>query len=225
MKSTYFMLLLALLTSTAHAQEVTPLTQSIELTAIIQNPASINNGTTTTVPAASKSTITDASFLATLAQDEFHEGNYGSSSFPRGSKLVWIIPHPLAFSNNYYVVEDAAGQVLVNVSDLMQLQLTGDLIVDSFGMNNTTGVFVTPWINNYVATLSFDDTGAGGTMTFTIQGLVQATTTDKTSKDGDYTETVKGKWINATGFGTINGNAAVFYGGSTSSSEVTYTIP
>jgi hypothetical protein len=205
-------------------QTIIPMQTVPAWTALIQNTNVMDNGKTTTVPAQTRYTISAKTLLATIAQDEFREGNYGSNSFPSGSKLV-LMTDPGSFAGSYYVVEDKTTNVLVNVSDLMTLQVSGNFTVYSYVVNDATGLG-SPIINDYIATLNFDDTGAGGTMKFNLSRLVVATARDSALSNGTYTETVTTKAGVGNGTGNINGNNAVIYSApETETGKGTFPLP
>lgn len=107
-----------------------------------------------------------------LVQDEFNEHNYGFSSFPSGSKLVYLKDEDTT-TNNHFVVENSTGDLLVNVDDLIHHYLVSSNTVRAFKRSDATGLPLTDK-QLYIAVLIFDDTGAGGNTHFYMQGLSEA---------------------------------------------------
>jgi hypothetical protein len=205
-------------------QKIIPILTAPAWTAVIQSPQTIDNGITTTVPAQPLYSITAKTLLTIIAQDEFRAGNYGSSNFPAGSQLV-LLADPASFADSYYVVENKAGQVLMNVSDLMNLQTAGGFTVYSYVENNATGLN-NPITSDYVGTIIFDDTGAGGTMKFNLSRLVETTSMNKTTTKGTYTETVSSKVGVGNGTGNIGGNNALIYSATaTETGKAAFAFP
>jgi hypothetical protein len=210
MKAVYLMTLFALMNLAVRAQAIIPMQTLPAWTALVQNTNVMDNGKTTTVPAPAQFSITAKTLLAIIAQDEYREGNYASNSFPSGAKLV-LMADLGSFADSYYSVQSKSGQILVtNLSDLMSLQVAGNFTVYSYVVNDATGLGG-PIINDYIGTLNFDDTGAGGTMKFNLSRLVAATVRDSALSNGTYTETVTTTWGVGNGTGNINGNNAVIY--------------
>lgn len=144
--------------------------------------------------------------LATIAQDEFEEGNYGSPTFPAGAKLVYLTD-PFSFEDSFYAVEDKNGNVLVDISDLMTFEPENGLTLISYVLNISEDIYKSfEW--NYIGIVAFDDTGAGGTTVFAISYQVNGTMKDTLSK-GVVTESASSKLGAATGTATLDGTAAV----------------
>ncbi len=208
MKALSILSLFAFLTLRASA--VTPLVPfavNLSITAQIQSSVMNNNSTTLSVPAFIKTTITNQKLLALMAEDEFGEGHYSSPVFPAGAKLV-LLADPFTFVGSFYVVEDKNGNRLVDVSDLMNLQVSGGITVHSFDQNISTDLYK-PFVIGYVGIVTFDDIGIGGGVQFSISQTVVATTTETLSNNGVFTESVSSKLSAGTGTGTFGNENAI----------------
>jgi hypothetical protein len=184
-----------------------PFIASFAITAFTQNPNTVTTLTTVTVPAITQTAITTKTLLPIIAQDENEEGNYGSTTFPEGAKLVFLAD-PLSFEDSGYVVEDKNGNILVDVSDLMTLEPENGVVVNSYVQTISTGLFKT-LTTQYIAIVTFDDSAAGGTTQFAISYSLDATTTETLSSKGVVTESASSKLGAASGTATLNGIPAV----------------
>ncbi len=224
MKTLSLFSLFAFLTLSASAVvPLVPFTVSLSITAQIQNSVTNRTATTLSVPTFTKSTLTTKNLLPLIAIDEFHEGHYGFQAFPAGAKLV-LLADPLTFAGSFYEVEDKNGNPLVDVSDLMNLQLSGGITVFSFDQSISTD-FYKPFVRGYVGVFTFDDTGAGGGVQFSIAQTVVATTTETVSSQGVFTESVSSKLSAGIGTGTFGKENAILTCGAQTASGKTVLTP
>jgi hypothetical protein len=203
--SLLFLLVFAALSASAFSPTV-PLTVSFSITAQVQSSEMNGTSTTLSVPAFVKGTITTQKLLPLIAQDEFSEGHYSSQSFPAGAKLV-VLVDPLTFADNSYAVEDKNGNELVDVSDLMSLQVSGGITVDSYNQNISTDLYK-PFVLGFSGIFTFDDTGVGGGVKFSVSQTVVATTTES-SPNNVFMESVSAKLSAGSGTGAFGGSNAI----------------
>jgi hypothetical protein len=211
----------------ASAENV-PLAVAINATMTIESTNS-DNGTVTTFEPAKKLSITSKSLLQIIAKDEFNEGNYDSPVFPSGSILV-LVNDQENISNSYFVVANSMatnglfGTVLVNISDLMVFSYQ-NLVLTSGKEADATGL-LTSFKESYIGTFSFDDTGAGGDLTFALQGLTEVTVND-TALYGQrfYLENVNANLSSGTGPATLNGANAVITGTASGNGKAVFRLP
>jgi hypothetical protein len=197
-------IVLATATLSASAQDnIKPLQMTIKATAEIQNQL-VDNGTTKSVAAPLKFSVTTKSLMAMLAQDEFSDGNYPSATFPSGAKLMFMADET-DFSNSTFQVVDKEGLELVDVTDELRLEINVDGIpVTSGEINISTAVLTGKENLSYIAKLSFDNTGSNtpGTLYgFYLQGIVEDVTSDTVPKNGSYTEKENSKMADGAGPG------------------------
>jgi hypothetical protein len=145
---------------------------------------------TVTVPSPKKYSLTTKSLLAMLASYEWQAGNYESSNFPSGSKLVFFYDQSGAASN-YFAVEDKAGNQLVDVSDLLTCTSQDANQLTSGKSSINSGEF--PWNADFIGLFTFDDTSKGGGEQIPLSGLVKFSITDTQSKLSSITVLVKDK--------------------------------
>jgi len=207
---------------TTKADNYVPLTVTLTCTMTIET-TNLNNGTVTTVEPPTKLSVTSKHLLPIMAQDEFNEGNYSSPVFPPGSALVLLDDYD-NFSDSYFVVENSEGTVLVDVSDLMVFSYQN--VVDTSGkVTDATGL-VTSFKYSYIGTFSFDDTGAGGDLTFALQGLTEVTVNDTAStKLGTYTETASANLSSGNGAASLNSANAVITGTGSAKGKAVFILP
>src|SRR5205823_5672269 len=96
------------------------------------------------------------------------------------------------FANSSFKVVDSQGLLLVDVSDLLEFTMPDDIVVNSGQQDTTTGL-ITKYNESYEGQISFDDRGSGrpgAKYKIYLAGLVKATGTDSTPKNGSYTD----KW-------------------------------
>ncbi len=196
--------------ATLSASAITPLvpfTVNLSITAQIQSSVTNRNATTLSVPTFIKSTLTTKNLLPLIAIDEFNEGHYAFQAFPAGAKLV-LLADPFTFEGSFYAVEDKNGNELVDASDLMNLQVSGGITVFSFDQSISTDLYK-PFVKGCVGIFTFNDTGIGGGVQFSIAQTVVATTTETLSNDGVFTESVSSKLSTGTGTGTFGDENAI----------------
>lgn len=222
MKTSALFLAVALAVCTARADKFIPMTFGLAATALVQT-----NGTTaggiTTIPGPTKELISTTSLLKMLAQAEFNAGNYGTNFFPAGAKLV-LMNDADDVAQSYFVVTSGSGQLLVDVSDVLRYEITGNGLITSGKFSDSTGL-ANPSQQFYHATIAFDDTSLGGVTQFALGGIVQAIGTDTTPNvtTGAYTETWNAKMINGNGEGTVKDAAALYYGTTTASGKQVFS--
>ncbi|MGD0351064.1 MAG: hypothetical protein ABSB84_12240 [Verrucomicrobiota bacterium] len=219
-KSLILFVVLAALTTKA-ADKIVPVKVAITGTMTIETTYS-DNGTVTTFNPPTKQSITSKSLLPIIAQDEFNEGNYSSPVFPPGSFLV-LLDDEDNFSDSYFVVENSAGTVLVDVSDLIVYTIE-NTVFTSGKETDATGL-VKSFKESYIGTFSFDDTGAGGDLTFALQFLADVSVTDSAPKSGTYTETVSAKLSSGNGPAILNSANAVITGTASGSGKAVFLLP
>ncbi len=182
-----------------------PLT--ITATAEIQSQI-FDDGTTTKIAAPQKFSVTTKTLLAMLAQDEFFDGNYPSTVFPSGAKLI-LMADETVFSNSTFQVVDKEGLELVDVSDELEITIVvGNESVSSGVENDATGVVTGKENQSFIANFSFDNTGSStpGTLySFYLQGVVADVTTDTLPKNDSYTEKETAKMSSGAGPGKAVG--------------------
>jgi hypothetical protein len=227
MKTIYTTLLFAMLTLAASAQLqhiYVPVAFLPDYTALVQNSQLTTNGNTTTLAKATEFSITAKSLLPIIAQDEFNAGRYGSTNFPAGAQIVFMTD-PSSFADSYYVVEDKTGNALVTLTNLMSLEPEGGFIVYSFKETLATGLS-DPYQDDYVAILSYDDTGLGGTTKFAVSFLLQGTEEAKPISKGRFTDTFNTSLSAECGTGSFGGQNALVYGNAVKfTAHGTYPLP
>ena len=193
---------------------------SITATVLIQGSTS-DNGTISTAAAPTKHTLTTANLLTWLAKDENLEGNYGSTTFPTGAKLVAI-----GGNNNGpdFQVLTSGNAFLVDVSDIMTIN-SGNNDVYSGKQNDNTGLSSPMTTDLNVDTLIFDDTAISGGqgVQFSLQGLLTNTQTDTLPVNNVYTQTESHKMTSGTGEGQYLGTPFMITGGFSASGKATLT--
>ena len=158
------------------------------------------NGTTTAKPTSYK--ITNKELLSMIAQGEYFNGYYPSASFPTGSKIVW--QYDFGASTGYFIVVDSAGGFLCDVSDIIDLSADTNPSINSG--TNLKSVYY------YANSLTFDNTAAGGSVSFYAGGVVTETVTDAPAKTGGTTETRAIKYSPTSGSGSDDMGGLVITG-------------
>ena len=154
---------------------------TVTLTTTIQlqtNPN--NNGTTTTLAAPIKYSFDTKQILSALAKAENLEGNYGSSTFPVGAKLVTVVT---AIRNTFdFQVLDKNNNLLVDVSDVLIGLSTGVNGSDVFsGKYIDSNVLADPKLTDAeIFTVTYNDTAIPGSddIVLSLSGLMTNTVTD-----------------------------------------------
>jgi hypothetical protein len=210
------------LAAPALADPYSPLPVTISITATINNPAISTNGAFRVKSAPTKITITTKTLLALVASDEHAEGNYNLSVFPSGARLVFM-NDDLHFKDDYFIVTDAKGNLILDVSDLLTGEVTNN-VVWSGKRNNTTNLR-TGEVNQGWMVLTFDDSAAGGTTSFQLCGIDVDKISDTAAKSGlTYIEKESRTTNPALGTGSIGGNVTVLNGSFTASGSTTFSF-
>ncbi len=197
-------------------------TNLVSITATVLIQGSVNdNGTNTTAAAPSKHSVTTQTLLGLLAQDEYAEGNYGSTNFPTGAKLVVIDSHN---NNPAFQVLTSGNVLLVDVSDILA-GISEDNDVYSGKQNDSTGLSNPSTTDLSVFKFKFDDTGitGGQGVQFYLQGLMTNTKADTIPVNGVYTQTESHK-MSGAGQGTFQGVSFVLTGSLSASGKATLTL-
>ncbi|HWD20408.1 MAG TPA: hypothetical protein VHB20_14125 [Verrucomicrobiae bacterium] len=132
---------------------------TITLTAL-ESGATNDNGTTTTVRPPVRRVLTSGELLKRLALDENVAGHYPNTNFPAGAHLSY---------DGAFLVNDRKGNLLLNVSDILTLQLGQQNI--HWGSGKDSGDPPYSHASRQLVTLTYDATGLGGTMKFSASGL------------------------------------------------------
>ena len=177
---------------------------TITATAYLQSSTLTTNRGIVTIAAPTRATITTASVLAQLATDEHFLGNYPAATFPAGAKLVWL-DYPNDFLSSHFVVNDAAGNLLCDVSGI--IQFSNDQIEFAvLGGKLTTAGLLAGYTQTYVGAVNYNNQAAGGTTQIYLAGLVVASGTDTVNTaSSTITEKFTAKFSNGIGSGTIGG--------------------
>lgn len=143
--------------------------------------------------------------LNQLARDKFTQGSYAANYFPSGAQL--------AVSSGSLVVVDKYSQLIVDVSDIVQL-VYGTNVVLSGRQNDTSGLASPRTTALASVQLAFDDTAiaGGGNTSFVIQGLDTIKTKDTALAAGGHKEVGSDSVKSITGSGLINGLPLVITG-------------
>ena len=211
-KTTMFAVVLVFLGISARclqAQVVNVLTVTATLSVQSQNVT--DNGTITTTGKPQKAAFTTKTLIADLIKAEFFEGNYSSKIAPSGAKLVAVG----GFSSPDFQIWDAANDVLVDVSDILSSATGayGTQLV-SGTTNDNTGLANFGVTNQQIFVLTYDDTGANGTLQFNLVGLLISKTTDTAPNvtTGAYYETQTDTATNAVGDGNYKNSPMLITG-------------
>ncbi len=108
--------------------------------------------------------------LAFLAQDEFASGNYSSTNFPPGARLV--LGGDTQFDDNSldFVVLDRDGNELVDVSDILKLTNGANVIVWG-NLYESDGTKIRSHSSKYMEQFTYDSTDPSGLdLHFSITG-------------------------------------------------------
>lgn len=149
---------------------------------IIQNTNSTTNprtGTVTVSPAVQRS-FSSINLLNRLAVDENIAGNFDSTTFPRGSRIV---------ATNGTIVVMSGTNVLVDVSNILSVQF-GDNTIFSGG-TDTNGLARPSQTRIHLANVNFDDTSINTTdgLRFFLQGIMTEIRSDGApNNSGVFTE-------------------------------------
>lgn len=162
--------------------------------------------------------VSTKDLLNQLARDKFAQSNYAANFFPSGSRL--------ALSGGACVVVDRNGQLLVDVSDILQFS-SGTNGILSGRVNDTTGLASRKTTERILVSLAFDDTfiPGGGSLSFFVQGLDTLKTKDSKPAGGFYQEATSDLVKNATGEGQTSGMSFVVSGAIQGSRNATLPLP
>jgi hypothetical protein len=208
---------LALAVGSVQAQVTNVITFS--LTGMVQG-SSTDNGTTTTTASPTKLALATKNILSLLAEDK-------STTFPTGAKLVVIGGQGGEGDLDFQVV-DKNNNFLVDVSDIISAEGTGNFGQDIFsGKQTDITSLSSPTITDMqIFTISYDDTGAGGSLEFYLTGLITNTTTDTTPNNitGVYKETQSHKLSSGAGDGNFDSTPLVVTGSFSASGSANLTL-
>jgi hypothetical protein len=175
--------------------------------------AQTDNGKITTTKAPGRTTLTTASLLKQLAIDENTAGHYASTTFPAGARLIYV-------NGTGFEVVDKQDNVLVTPSDILTLATPGQNDIASGTFNDADGSGVAPFLQDdmRVTTISYNSSGEGGTMNFTVTGIGTFTEAagKPNAKTGNYSETDSfsfsdgvGEGVNAEGTPILLSNVTI----------------
>ncbi|HEY3915687.1 MAG TPA: hypothetical protein VGN61_14465 [Verrucomicrobiae bacterium] len=188
---------------------------------IITQGTQKDNGTSTTTKAPTHSALTTASLLKQLAIDENTAGNYGSTTFPAGSKLVYV-------NGTGFEVLDKKDNILVTPSDILTLTTPGQNDIASGTFNDAAGSGVAPFTQTDIklTTITYDSTGGGGTMKFAVTGLGTFTETagKPNARTDNYAETDSINFSEGVGEGVNADAIPIILTGVTITSKGTGTL-
>jgi hypothetical protein len=217
-----FIAIATAVTARADNPFVVPMNFSISATAYVQNTLTTTFNGVTTTAAPVKYSVTTKSVLNQLAASEYASSNYPSAFFPLGAKLVFL-DYPQAFTNSCFVVEDSTGNIICNVSNLLTYSTDGNDYAVQTG-KVTTGGLLDGSTQTYVASVTYDDTQAGGVTQFFLGGLVVATGKDTAIKNtASFTETFSGGCKSAVGNGRLNGKNLYITGSFSAAGSAVFT--
>jgi len=185
----------------------------------IQQASTTNLDGLITTPVPLKSTVTTATILSSLAQDEHAAGNYPSSTFPAGALLV--------VRGDSVIVTDSATNELVDVSDILTAQ-SDDNSVFSGKQNNATGLAAPMLSEIQYQKLVYDDSAItnGAHLSFTLGGLATVVTKDTVNAiAGTYSETVTSTVKSGAGTGNYQGTPFILSGSFTATCKKTASVP
>jgi hypothetical protein len=157
--------------------------------------------------------------LEFLAKDEYAEGNYASSNFPAGAKLVVI--------DGDFQVLGTSNKFLVDVSDILSVETGANNIV-SGKINDSTGLYDNFGTSLCIVRFNYDDSRISGGvgLQFYLAGLMTSIVTDTTTNaSGVYTETDCDSSDFAAGEGNYQGTPFVITGSLTLAGRGTLTLP
>ena len=143
--------------------------------------------------------------LNQIARDKFAQGQYNANTFPPGAKL--------GLTGDQFVVVNAANQLLVDVSDLIQWTRGSNTVLNG-RINDTTGLADTKLTVMTFVTLAFDDTfvSGGGNMNYVLTGVDTQTIQDKLVAGNNYQENTSDSVKNAAGEGQTGGTPFIVTG-------------
>lgn len=143
--------------------------------------------------------------LNQLARDKFAQGGHGANFFPNGSQL--------ALSGGFFVVVDRNSQLIVDVSDILQITYGTNLVLNG-RVNDTTKLASPKTTEMTLMQLAFDDNFivGGGNVSFMIQGLDTIKTKDTALLTGGHKEVSSESVKNISGDGQTSATPFVVNG-------------
>lgn len=187
-------------------------------------------GSNTKTAAPTKQTLKNVNILPLLSQDEYAEGNYNSSNFPAGAKLVALTDGNNAITA--FQVLTSSNAFLVDVSDLISVS-PGSIgtTLTSGKLNNTTGL-ASPATNTLqVVSFAYDDSsavsvfGSLANVTFYVTGLMTTAVLDTTPNASHNYKQILAIGLVGTGEGDFNGTLSILTGGFVAGSRLPDTLP
>lgn len=182
----------------ATVQAQVSLEVSISGTVFAQGSTNANN-TTTTTRAPIKSSLTTATLLRQLAQDEKAAGMWAKSSFPPDARLIYV-------NGAGFKVVDRHYELLVIATNILSLQTNGQIEItsgsyvdgsagDAFQSYSQTDVLL--------ATFTYNATAFGRLTTYAVTGVSTSTAKNTPANaEGNSTETDSFRLQYGTGEGT-----------------------
>jgi hypothetical protein len=179
---------------------------SISATIYLQGATSDKKGVTT-IAGPTKQSVSTVNLLESLAKDENAEGNYPNTKFPSTAALHY-------YGGGFEV--DEGTNVLVDVSDILTLTVTGQNDITNGNYSEVNGPGTPPYTQTayQIVTLAYtSSTGASG-LGFTVTGLGEFTQKAGTpnAKTGNFTQTDSVSLQDGTGEGTLDGVEFVITG-------------
>jgi hypothetical protein len=210
---------LAMVTLSAQAQGKLTNLDFITVAFTLQSQGSFSDDGTTRIyssPVTRKLNTKD--LLNQLARDKFAQGSYGANFFPKGSQL--------ALSGGFFVVVDGNSQLIVDVSDILQITY-GTNSVLSGRINDTTDLPSPKTTEMTLVQLVFDDNfiSGGGNVSFLIQGLDTIKTKDTVLLTGGYQEVASESVKSISGAGQNSATPFVVNGSLHGSRNEKITAP
>ena len=127
-------------------------------------------------------------------------------------------------------VVDKNNNLLQDVSGIMSFSNPGKNNIQSGKSTDQYTPHLGTFTDSSLLTISFDDTGIGGSLQFFLTGIGKGTTTDSTPKTDKntqittYTESNSGSLSSATGEGSYQGSPFVCTGTASASGKATLTL-
>lgn len=169
---------------------------TVALTFLVQGDTVQSVPTIENTAKPSKVAVKTKDLLARMAQAEYMAGNYGSTSFPAGSRLIYVAEN----DGGYFVVVDYYGNFLCDVSDICWVEHNGTTVFSGETLPSIiNGTYI------YPETFFYDD----GVISFNTTG----TCTEKASITGSIIYSTC-KTPGQTGSG-LNGPTPFIVSGST----------
>lgn len=194
-------------------------TAVISGTELLQNgdpSAPRDNGTTTTLKAPTRLSISTATLLKDLAVDETAAANWfnATGKVPPNARLRVAFAGMADFSSLSFQV--VSGTNVIDVNNILSAGPGGNSPVVSFTYNDNAGEGQAPFSQTQhgLYTITYDSTGMGGTTTFTVTGAATCTSsaTKPNARTGLFTETDGFTLSSGVGDGAIGGVAFVLSG-------------